>query len=152
MRVLGVINRSVQARGWHWNTDLDVPLTPDGAGEIVLAGTTLKVDPMDQNRDFVQRGTKLYNPRTQTYTFTSAIKCKVVVLLDFELLPENARYYIAVKAARSFQTTDLGSATLHQFTEADEQLALINLLQAEGDTRGATMLNDYNLASRLRRS
>jgi hypothetical protein len=63
----------------------------------------------------------------------------MVVLLPFTELPQAARHYITIKAARIFQSRTVGSDALYQFTTLDERDAMIDLKKAEGIT------GDYNI-------
>lgn len=99
------LNRQMQSKGWYWNTEKDYPLTPDGSGDILLPSNTLAVDTTGSNKtdDYVQRGQRLYNKDDHTYTFTKDVYVELVVGLPFEEMPETARRYVALKAARMFQ-------------------------------------------------
>jgi hypothetical protein len=98
-------NRELQSRGWRWNTDENYTLTPNGDGDILLPSGTLAVDSdgVDRDMDVVQRGDRLYNRTDHTFNFTKAIKVRIVRALTFEDLPEPARRFIALRAARVFQ-------------------------------------------------
>lgn len=99
------VNREVQSKGWHWNTEKDYPISPNGDNDILLPSGTLAVDSTaeDRDRDVVQRGPRLYDRDNRTFSFQKPIKLKIVIALTFEDLPETARRYIALKAARVFQ-------------------------------------------------
>lgn len=131
--VLDEVSREVQAEGWHFNTDKDVPLTPNGSNEIVLAANVLKVDvdPFQfSDVDPVQRGSRLYDRKNRTYTFTRELKGEVVYLLPFEELPEQARRYVAMKAARVFHARFIGSETVFRFTVEEEVAARTSLVRS----------------------
>lgn len=139
---LSEVCRAVQSRGWHFNTDKDVTLTPAAyTNEIIVPLNCLRVDTTEEykDNDVAHRGTKLYDRRKQTYQFTTSVKVDMVVLLPFEELPETARHYITIKAARVFQSRTVGSDALFQFTAVDERDALAALKRAEGIT------GDYNI-------
>lgn len=138
---LSEVNRQVQTKGWHFNTEEDYSLSPTVSGEIVVPSNFLRVDTYgdDRETDVVQRGSRLYNKKEHTYTFTKSLKCEVVVLLPFEELPQAARHYITIKAARVFQSRTVGSDALYQFTALDERDAMLDLKRAEGIT------GDYNI-------
>lgn len=139
---LSEVNRAVQSKGWHFNTEKDFELTPVvGTGYITVPSNTLRVDSSgdDFGVDVVQRGSRLYDRKNHTYAFTKSIKTDLVVLLPFDELPETARHYITIKAARVFQSRTVGSDALFQFTVVDERDALAALKRAEGIT------GDYNI-------
>lgn len=133
LRILRETNRAVQTRGWHWNTEVDYPLALTVGGDINVPINTLACDTSGQDADVdvVLRGTRLYDREHHTYTFTKSLKVRLVLLLDFEELPEAARAYINMRAARRFQQGVLGSAVLAGYTEADEVMARALVLEAE---------------------
>lgn len=138
---LSEVNRQVQTKGWHFNTEYDYVLAPSVSGEIIVPSNFLRVDSFgdDKDVDVTQRGTRLYNRKDHTYTFTKSLKCEVVVLLPFDEMPQAARHYVTIKAARVFQSRTVGSDALYQFTALDERDAMLDLKRAEGIT------GDYNI-------
>lgn len=141
LNALRFVNREVQARGWHFNTEIDYPLVRDGSNFLVLPSNALRVDTTDEygHYDVAVRGNRLYDRDEHSFTFTEDVEVNMVVVLPFEDLPEAARYYIAIRAARRFQAGAVGSQILAAFSEADEIAAHALLLDAEGDTA------DYNI-------
>jgi hypothetical protein len=139
---LSEVNRAVQSKGWHFNSDKGITVSPGAfSGEITMPSNCLRVDTTEEfmEVDVVQRGTRLYDRRNHTYTFTKALKVDMVVLLPFEEIPETARHYITIRAARIFQSRTVGAESLFQFTAADERDALVAFKKAEGIT------GDYNI-------
>ena len=121
--ILYQVNKEVQANGAWFNTEEDFPLSPDQDGYINLPLNTLEVDASDPSIDVVMRGSKLYDRKNRTYIFTEAVNLNITFLLSFEELPQTARTYIAIRAARRYQKNFLGSDTLHSLSEADEAYA-----------------------------
>lgn len=138
---LSEVSRQVQTKGWHFNIDKGITLIPTTTGEIILPSNCLRVDTSEDSWDIdvAQRGNRLYNRKTHTYTFTQPLKVDMVVLLPFDQLPQAARHYITVKAARVFQARTVGSDALFQFSTVDERDAMLDLKRAEGNT------GDYNI-------
>jgi len=99
------VNRELQSQGWYWNTEKDFILTPNGANNILLPSNTLSVDTAgtDATRDVIQRGSRLYDKDSQAYTFDGPLTVTLVVGLPFEELPETARRYVSLRAARIFE-------------------------------------------------
>lgn len=134
--VLDEVLRDVQSEGWHFNTEDEVPLTPNGSGLIDLPANVAKIDLSASDTsevDIVQRGTRLYDRKARSYVFTRPIKAEVVYMLPFEELPEAARRYIAVRAARIFHDRFVGSETTHRFTEEDELRSRMTLTASDLD-------------------
>jgi hypothetical protein len=129
---LNEINVLVQTRGWWFNEEVDVPHTPNAAGEYVLDPNIVKVDVSEKHvRNFKKRGLKLYNTTTRTTTgHTADLNLDYILLLPFDDLPESAKLYIARRAGVIFQTRSVGSPILFEFTEQQAQEAW-GLLQTE---------------------
>lgn len=149
------VSRAVQAEGWHFNTEIDYDLTPEtGTGYLMLPANQLRVDTTKQyqDTDVVVRGNKLYNRKKHTFAFTETVQVEMVVFLPFEDLPEAARNYITIKAARVYQSNIVGSELLEKFTEDDEFAALVLLKDADGSTSDYNMLTDsYSVSNILTR-
>lgn len=144
-QILAQCSRDTQVVGWHWNTEIDFPLTPTfPEGELLLPPNTLKVDTTgrDADLDLVQRGNRLYDRKNHTFQVKRDVKIEIVLFLPFEELPEAARSYIAIRAARTFQERMVGSETLWQFNSRDELKAWANLQNAEAETLDLNVLTD----------
>lgn len=142
--VLDEHSREVQSSGWVFNTEYEYPLTPDADGLITLPQNTLKVDADNTftQVDTVQRGLRLYDRKNHTYQFTeTSLTGTIVFLLSFDELPETARRYITIKAARVYQARVLGSDTQFKFSESEEMNALLNFRSAESE------VGDFNMLS-----
>jgi len=144
LRTLQMVSRSVQSEGWHFNTEENVRFIPDTEGYINLGATILRVAPTyPDGKQYSVRGTRLYNLTDRTYVFTQAIYLNIVTFLAFEDLPDVARSYIAIKAARAFQAKTFGSEAIEQFTEDDEKDARRILEEHEGDTGNFNMVANH---------
>ena len=151
-QVLNEIAVTVQTEGWGFNSETNWIFLPDVTGTINIPSNILQVDPVDQSNKVQVRGTRLYNLTGHTYTFTAGIELNCVLLFEFDDLPQSARYYIAIRAARAFQTRVIGSETLRGFTDRDEMLARIALKNFDSDTAGYNMLTgSYSVARTLER-
>lgn len=128
--ILDEVNRSVQTTGWKFNTETEVVYTPDAVSKeiaIPLNVSFFDVEPEfsdgDTDIDVVIRGTKLYDLKNHTYAFDDEVKATVVYLLEFTDIPEAARYYITIRAARLFQDRYQGDVSQYQFNSRDELTA-----------------------------
>lgn len=145
--VLDEISVAVQSQRWHFNTEHDVELTPDAAsGEIAIPQNALLVD-IDSRLevDVAIRGNRLYDLKGHTYRFTEPVKVKMVYALEWEDLPQAARHYISIRAARVFQDRAVGSEKHHAFTLRDEMMALASLKDYEGETADHSIFDDYSV-------
>jgi hypothetical protein len=70
-------------------------------------------------------------------------------LMDFSDMPETARRFGVIVAARRFQASVVGSEVLHSFTERDERVAYRNLKRAEGQKDNLNMFNNSGTAAIL---
>jgi hypothetical protein len=154
-QILLNVSRSVQSRGWIFNTDLDEVLTPatvgDNKGVIVLGDNVLRVDTTNRIRtstqDIIERGRKLWDRKNNTDVFTEGTKISVdqVKLLSFKDLPEPARRFITLRSARIFHDRVVGSDSLHKFFKEDEEQAWTQLLDYEGEVADYNIFDNYDV-------
>jgi len=128
--LLRQVTREVQTHGFYWNTELNYKLIPNTADNLALPANVLSVDTTgdDKNKDLVARGRILYDRVKHTYTFSEPVYVDIVVALGFEELPEIARRYIAVRAARIYQERVMGNSSISNFNTSDEDMARAALL------------------------
>jgi len=145
---LNNINREVQTLGWHFNTEIRYTLDKTESGIINLPANCLKVDVTavlrDYNTDVVERSRKLYDRVKNSFVFTTDIETDLVILLGFEEIPEVARRYITLRAARKYQENILGSTTLSKLQADEEGMALIALKEAEAEVGDYTIFDQYD--------
>lgn len=152
--ILDEINRSVQAAGWHFNTERDVELLPDASNQILLPGSIARIDVESKNsngKDIVSREGKLYDLTNHTFTFTANVKATVTYMFDFTSIPEAARYYITVRAARILQDRMIGSTEHHGYSAIDEINALAVFREAEGDTADHSIFDHIDVFNTINR-
>ena len=103
--VFDEVDREVQARGWHWNTDTDVVIMPDTNGFLLVPADALHVDSLtfSATSDVVIRGDRLFDRGRNTDVFNGDLHCVVVRRLDFESIPSAARDYISARVSRELQ-------------------------------------------------
>jgi hypothetical protein len=141
-QVLREVATQVQEEGWHFNTEIRWPLQPTAdTKEILLPANCIQVDTSgyDASLDVVARGNRLYDRLKRSYEFDRTVTVDMVVLLEFPLIPQAGRHYIAIRAARVFQQRMVGSETLAHFTERDELRARAALRKLDANTA------DYNI-------
>jgi hypothetical protein len=142
-QVLREISVQVQEEGWHFNTEKNFTLTPDALdGSITVPGNCIQCDATGSAEvpDVVVRGQRLYNKIDHTFTFEKPLKVDMVILLDFQELPQAARHYITIRAARVFQQRVIGSQTLGAFTEKDEVRARAAVVKLNTETADTNIL------------
>ena len=156
------VNKSVQSEGWSFNTETDVTLTRDGSNQIHLPINVLRVDANIHQHptiDPIQRGLKLYDRQNNKFEFEEDLICTVVYLRDFDEIPEPARYYMNIKAARLFVDRLVGDQALRTYTKEDETRARSILMETDlvngdhnmlrGDPSLTSVFDTYNPSSAL---
>ena len=156
------VNKSVQSEGWSFNTETDVTLTRDGSNHVNLPADVLRVDANIHQHptiDPIQRGLKLYDRQNNKYEFEEDLICTVVYFRDFSEIPEPARYYMNIKAARLFVDRLVGDQALRTYNKEDETRARAILMETDlangdhnmlrGDPSLTNVFNTYNPSSAL---
>jgi len=159
---LAEFNKEVQSEGWSFNTEIDVTLTRDGSNQISLPANILRVDANIHQHptiDPIQRGLKLYDRQNNKYEFDEDLICTVVYFRTFDEIPEQARRYINIKAARVFVDRLVGDQGLRTYTQEDEIRARTILTETDyanadhnllrGDPSLTSIFDTYNPSSAL---
>jgi hypothetical protein len=153
VQILNEVSREVQSYGWHFNIEYKVVMTPDSSGFIYLSENVARVDTdPTEGLDIIVRGNRIYNKATNSYVFSSAITVTQIVMLEFEEIPEPARRYIMIRAARIFMDRMVGSEKHHMFNLQDEVMALGKMREYEMDTADYSIFDEYSTASIIMRN
>lgn len=150
--ILASINREVQSHGWWFNTDINRRFLPNTAGEIVMPPNVLKVDtsgPDLKDKNLVLRGNRLYDRINHTYKISDSVILTLVLGLSFTDLPETARRYITIRAARIFQERMLGAPSISNFNMKDEAEANNALIAEDTDAGDFNYLTDSLTPQRI---
>ena len=137
------VNKQVQSEGWSFNTEIDVTLPRDGSNNIPLGTDVLRVDAQTHDHpsiDPIQRGLKLYDRKNNTFVFDENVKCTVVYFRSFDELPEQARSYMTIKAARIFIDRLISDQSLRTYTQEDEIRARSILMETDLSNADHNML------------
>ena len=132
--ILAETLKEVQSQGWNFNTDTRYSMTRTVDNEYVVPDNVAEIDVSD---DFphirtTYRNGKMWDQENHTFTWDVDLTFNVVWLFEFEELPQTARHYIAMKAARKLQGKALGSDNLGKYTAQDEEEARTIFMDAEG--------------------
>ena len=73
----------------------------------------------------------MYDRLNNTFEFDDDLICTIVYFRSFEEIPEPARNYITIKAARVFIDRLVGDAGLRGYTQQDETRARAVLLETD---------------------
>ena len=129
------VNKEVQSEGWSFNTEIDVTLPRDQTTkQIILSTDILRIDANIHQHptiDPIQRGLKLYDRLNNKFEFDEDLICTVIYLRTFEEIPEPARRYITIKAARVFVDRLVTDDGLRTYTGQDETRARAILMETD---------------------
>jgi|TARA_B110000483_G_scaffold68811_1_gene85930 hypothetical protein len=157
INILNETSMSIQSQGWNFNTHLNYKsLSIDSNGKVPLPSNCVKADANHSYRylNYTIRNGYLYDMDNHTDVFTSAPSTVDLVLVQqFSHLPEYARQYITMKAARRFAARFIGDKEITQLIGQDENEALMAFHQADSQEADANMLNgDQNTFSIINRT
>tara|TARA_R110000822_G_scaffold36254_4_gene102105 strand:- start:9872 stop:10459 length:588 start_codon:yes stop_codon:yes gene_type:complete len=142
--VLREISIRVQEEGWQFNTEINWELNVvTSTSELQIPLNCIQIDTTgaDRDVDVAMRGQRLYDRKNHTFKFDKSLLVNMVLLLDFTELPQAARHYINIRAARVFQQRVVGSELLGSFTARDEMLARASLKKLDSNNA------DHNILS-----
>lgn len=146
--VLDDVSRELQTRGWGWNRQVNRKIKRSATNEVYLPGNTLSVDIKDEYTKRPAKGSrvafrngKLYDLVNFTYEFENDPCLDIVLGLDFDELPENARRAIVLDATARYTQIVIGVDSDTQFLTQQAIKAFIQLEQEE-DLR-----SDYNIVT-----
>ena len=138
------VARVFQTEGWYFNREEDYTILLDGSNFLTVPVNTLKLEIVRRlkYRKIALRGTKVYDRDNQTYVFDSALDFDIILFLDYNEMPEAARYYCTIMGAKLYQQRFLGSETLMGFTDEDLRRARAKVEQDEIDNEDFNMMTD----------
>ena len=129
------VNKRIQSEGWSFNTEIDVTLVRNQTTkQIELSTDILRIDANIHQHptiDPIQRGLKLYDRLNNKFEFDEDLICTVIYLRTFEEIPEPARRYITIKAARVFVDRLVTDDGLRTYTGQDETRARAILMETD---------------------
>ena len=120
------VSREVQAEGWAFNTEYNLPITPNSSNQVIIADDVLQMDlnreyPQNLNRESVNRGGKLYDKVNHTYTWEDAtLYVDVVKELPFDNIPTPIRSFIVARAASIVSSRVVGDPSQYQMLQQKE--------------------------------
>ncbi|WP_408953178.1 hypothetical protein [Lysobacter sp. Hz 25] len=147
IKTLHGISREVQSKGWWFNQDDSYTFTLNAENKVPLVAQIIRVTPLGRGTvRITHRNNFLYDlsNRTDVFDPESPPVAKVTWFYEYELLPETARRYIAIRAARIFQKNVLGSEAQDHFTEEHESTTYALLASEQDDFEFAQCHNFIN--------
>ncbi len=144
---LNLVRKEVCTRGWHWNTDQDVPFLPNAVTSLVQVppstisadgsrGTRFKPRLRHPRKDLTVRfeadGSKvMYDRELRTKIFTETLFLDLTFIYEFDKIPEQARRFIMMKAARLFKGQVDDEPTRNASIEEQDAWLDLNRLEEE---------------------
>ena len=155
--ILNETSMSIQSQGWNFNTNYNYKsLSLDTNNKVPLPTNCVKIDANKAYRylNYTIRNGFLYDMEKDTDVFDSAPSSVDLVLIQqFEHLPEYARRYITMKASRRFASRFIGDSQITKLIGQDENEALMAFHQADSQEADVNMLNgDSNTFSIINRT
>lgn len=142
--------RDLQEEGYWFNSEDDYLLTPNGDGEILIPQNILSLDGTDL--DVIQRGTRLYNRESKTFTFDSAVSCSVILHLEWDELPSVVRRYITALAVEKFVDGFPGANAVTEARHRNLIRAKVAFDKAEIRNGNYNLLDNEHIQQKNRRS
>lgn len=143
VQIIGQESRSLQGKGWYFNTEEEITLTPTGLGTITVPANSARIT-VQGEKVTVRKG-KLYSLTRKTNRFTSPVTATVIYFLSFDDLPEVARRLIYLRAALTFLNRAPDPELEANLTRAARD-AILAFEQEETELQDLTMTNSSNIA------
>ena len=143
LAVMDRVRRTKQKKSWWFNSDYNVTLVRDSAGQIKIPSHVVSVD-VDYT-GYVVRGKKLYDSYNNTYKFDVDVLAKeLTVALDWDDMPESFQEYCAYSAMAQYIRDELEDQAKEKSAETEAARCLIDIKQID------LRMNDYNIFNRPR--
>lgn len=157
INILNETSMSIQSIGWNFNTHTNYKsLSLDIDGKVPLPSNCVKADASHSQRhlNFTIRNGFLYDMGNHTDVFTTApASVDLVLVQQYEHLPEYARQYVTMKASRRFASRFIGDKEITQLIGQDENEALMAFHQADSQESDINVLSgDANTFSIINRT
>ena len=133
------ISLAVQSKGWPWNRDYGLTISPDSTGRCPLPDNALRIAKAyagNHSGSLVERGRFVYDNRRSSYLFDEPVMLDIISKLAFEEMPEAARRYITIRAAQQFQGRIQTSLSVDRIVESEVVDALKVLGEEEDEAEG----------------
>lgn len=146
-RTLHRVVHEIQMRGWSWNTQRYVEMSPNSGDEIQLAENIIQITApwyWNGGRIIYERERKLYDATNNTFDHTENVFANIQFVYEFDDLPHFARHYAFIKAGRIFIQQMIGQTDFIGFQQRDEEEAHMWMREAEGEVSQFNMLQNIS--------
>jgi len=155
--ILDEVIKELCQDSYVFNTELDITVIPDVSNHLIAQSHWVRVQAADSETDeYVLREITpgsgsylLYSMTDKTNEFTGSVSVNIVYLLEFANLPEAAKRYCTIRAARVYADRLVGSKDIRAFSQVDELEARAKLLNYEVGVDKLNVLRDNSHARNL---
>lgn len=91
-----------QQRGWWFNTEYNLKLSPNESSKIVLPDGTLKLVLVSRPNYYVKRGQYLYDPVQHSFEFSDPVYANIVLQISPDDFPSAAAQYLSAKCVYDY--------------------------------------------------
>lgn len=138
--------RSLQTKGWYWNTTRGTKLLPDRDGKVAVPSDALSVSVLSpSDRPIIARAKNLFDLSKNSATIGEAVTADIVRELTWVHLPEAAQIVATDAACRRFQMATVGNSEYRAFDEYVLREAQVTLQREEINTSRETLLGTATL-------
>jgi hypothetical protein len=149
VRLIRDTDTELQGRGWWFNIEEDVELTPNGSGQIIINNTMLSVEAYDYDTR-MEFGGYLYDLNKKSAdNWTSSIKAKVIYKRTLSYTPQKYREYLSVRVA--ILLTELypqSGVDIQRLPKMEAELRAY-FKDREFDDANYSIFDNYDVASRI---
>jgi len=143
-KLLDAETKRLQLQSYDFNTEEDYPLTPDVDGRIKIPNNVVSIAyPQDYLNRYTTRKGYLYDKYEHTFNIKTQLRVGITFALEFEELPEVARYYITVLSAYKFTKRELGSQAVCVYTQEDVNEAKQAFMEQELDLGNYSLISEF---------
>lgn len=142
-RFIDAASKSLQARGWHFNTRRDVTLSPNGSNKIAVPASTFHIDTSgaSANIDVTVVGGFLFDLENNTDTWSTDLTVTYVINADFDDLPEAFADYVVTEAAFQFNRFHKKDPAFDSMLQGELERRWPALKRAENELADVNVLN-----------
>ena len=147
-RYLDDADRSCQARGWHFNTRINVTLTRNVSNKIAVPANTYRIDTcdIDADKDVTVVGGYLFDIENNTDVWTQNLNVSYVAKADFTDLPQTFADYIISEAAYMFNRAHKKDKDLDPLLRAEVERRFFEARREDNDRADINVLNTTDMA------
>jgi len=152
LATITAIDQSEQAKEWWFNREI-ATLHPDPeTGHIYVPADALNVDPTVANKNWVQRGRRLYDALNGTYNLGDRpVQVNLVRHVPFEDLPPLFQSWVSICSQVKFQSDFDGDEQKYRRLAAEKSQVMLTLNSTQIRNVQANLLRNPSLQAKLQR-